>query len=162
MLKKSFIKNQKGLAIFEMIPILVILILLLNFSFGFFGAIHTGIKQSITARNYAFETYRHRADLNYFNPISTETFSYDSRKMRIHGIISSKSKNATDFIATSRTIDRFQQQQAVDEGTSSEQDHIVKVQEMPDSRRNENIEVNPIWLKTAYGICLNAACEPQQ
>lgn len=160
MLKKSILRNSRGMAVFEMIPILVILILLLNFSLGFFGAIHTGIKQSIAARNYAFETYRHRADLHYFNPVSDEVFSYDQFKVRFHAVTSAKSRSVR-FIASSRPVDRFEAQQAVDQGTSSGQDHTVKVQELSDSKRNENISVNPIWIKTGYGMCLNAACEPQ-
>lgn len=160
MLKKTLLQNNRGMAIFEMIPILVILILLLNFALGFFGAIHSGIQQSITARNYAFETFRHRADLNYFNPLSTDVFSYDQIKVRFHATTSAKSNPGTRFLAASRPIDRFQAHQAVDAGTDSQQDHAVKVQEIPESRRNEQVEVNPIWVKTGYGICLNAACEP--
>ncbi|MFP5518337.1 MAG: hypothetical protein ACLGGX_00410 [Bdellovibrionia bacterium] len=154
--------NQKGMAIFEMIPILLVLILLLNFSLGFFGAIHTGIKNSVAARNYAFETYRHRASLTYFSPLNNDSIHYDKAKVRIHGIVSEKKSDALTWYATSRPIDHFdfQPQRDVDLGTSSAKDHVEKVQDLDDSIRNESLSVNPIWIKTTYGMCLNARCKP--
>lgn len=54
--QRSSINNEKGMAVLEMIPILVVFVLFINFSLGFFGAIHSGILNSIASRNYAFET----------------------------------------------------------------------------------------------------------
>ena len=58
MLINQHLKNDHGMAVLEMIPIMIIVVLLLSFSFGFFGLIHTGILNSIGARNYAFETFK--------------------------------------------------------------------------------------------------------
>ena len=65
MLITQHLQNEKGMAALEIIPIVIIVVLLLSFSFGFFGVIHTGILNSMAARNYAFETFNHRSDLRY-------------------------------------------------------------------------------------------------
>ena len=70
------LSNQKGMAVFEIVPLLVLFVLLLNFVFGFFGIIHSGILNSIAARNYAFETFRNRTSLNYIRDESTSDLDF--------------------------------------------------------------------------------------
>lgn len=157
--RKSSLRNESGMAVLEIIPILIVIILLVNFSLGFFGAIHTGILNSIAARNYAFETFRNRSNLTYFSSTSSapETLSYTYEKigMRVHGTVSEKA-DGKNWIASSRLIDFFTlQRRAADlEGNQNEHD---KTRTLPGGR-NEEVKVNPIWVKTAYGICLNAQC----
>ncbi len=106
MLNQNFIKNQKGIAVFESIPIILVMILLLNFSIGFFGVVHTGILNSIASRNYAFETFRHRADNKYFR--SKSELPYNKKGFRFHGTVSELTKQDDNrFVATSRPIDFF-------------------------------------------------------
>ncbi|WII73907.1 hypothetical protein QJS83_08465 [Bdellovibrio sp. 22V] len=156
--RKSFIRNEKGMAIFEMIPILVIIVLFVNFSLGFFGAIHTGILNSIASRNYAFETFRNRSNLTYFRNIGADVIEYSQVGMRVHGTVSESSKGGDNWVASSRTIDfmNFQPKRAADIVGNSKNVHST-VRGIPEGR-NETIGVNPIWIKTTYGICLNAKC----
>lgn len=163
MLKRSkpSINNEKGMAAFEMIPILVVIVLFVNFSLGFFGAIHTGILNSIASRNYAFETFRHRANLIYFrNNSPRNDIHFEKIQMRVHRKISDKDASRTDeppSTATARTIDfmPFDKRAAEDDGFGKAEHD--KTREVP-AGRNTTIGVNPIWIKTAYGICLSASC----
>lgn len=158
-------KNQKGMAAIEMIPILIIIILLANFSIGFFGVIHTGILNSIAARNYAFETFRHRSNLTYFATNSAgnadKSNAFDLDQQRMHATLSEVAISQDDdkTIATSRTIDffDFSQRQADEVGTNKD-DHNKKTLSVADGVRYTDTGVNPVWIKTAYGICINSKC----
>lgn len=151
-------KNQKGMAVFEMIPIVFIFMLLINYGLGYFGAIHSGILGSISARNYAFETFRNRSNLTYFrdkkgaNPIS-----FNKQGNRIH-VVTSENKPDGDlvFIASARSIDFFAKQEPM--GASSD-NHNKKIMGItPGQRLNGAEGVNPIWIRPSYGICLNLQC----
>ncbi|HEX7674714.1 MAG TPA: hypothetical protein VF412_11120 [Bdellovibrio sp.] len=161
--KKPSLNNEKGMAIFEMIPILFVIILLFNFSLGFFGAIHTGIVNSIGARNNAFATFNHRANLVYFRNVTPASASYspaeihyEQKGCRIHAVADYGS-GSPDFLATKRYLNYFDTTSiALDEASKSQ--HNTDVNAITDSSRNEKTSVNPIWIKTSYGICLNAKC----
>ncbi|MGZ3770629.1 MAG: hypothetical protein ACXVCP_13545 [Bdellovibrio sp.] len=159
----SFINNKKGMAVFELIPIIIVIVLLINFSLGFFGAIHTGILNSIASRNYAFETFRNRSNLVYLkNTDATATKNeYSKFNIRIHATASEKmvGKEA-QFVASSRLIDFASSDKRAAEIIGNEQGNHAKIQGLANGR-NEAISVNPIWIKTAYGICLNADCKPK-
>lgn len=58
--------NNSGFAALEVVAIFAVVMILFNFGLGFFGVIHTGILKSIAARNYAFETYRFKSNLDFF------------------------------------------------------------------------------------------------
>lgn len=154
------------MATLEMIPILIIVVLLINFTFGFFGVVHTGILNSISSRNYAFETFRNRANLTWFNPWSDsgDTIEYSNVGVRIHSTLSDKTpSDSKDFIATSRMVDFFtfgNSPGADIENQTNASVHVNKIQELNESRRNDSIGANPVWIKTSYGICLNAECKP--
>lgn len=163
MLKKSkasaLIKNEKGMAVFEMIPIIVVIVLFVNFSIGFFGAIHTGILNSIAARNYAFETFRNRSNLVYFrNVAGARQVNYADVQFRTHAVASEKKSGTDNWYATTRVIDfmNFQKRAADQVGTSAGE-HNKSVRELKDSR-NETVGVNPIWIRSVYGMCLTALC----
>jgi hypothetical protein len=156
------IKNQRGNAMIEIVPILAIFILLVNFALGFFGLIHSGILNSIAARNYAFETFRNRSDLHYLRDIvgTDVDFTYSRAELRYHAIRGESSKSTTDFEATRRPI-RFSEIRGVasELGTN---EHGVKVKGIVEGQRasEKGIDegVSPAWIRTAYGICLNANC----
>ncbi|HPI40617.1 MAG TPA: hypothetical protein PLJ21_07415 [Pseudobdellovibrionaceae bacterium] len=158
MLNQNFLKNQKGIAVFESIPIILVMILLLNFSIGFFGVVHTGILNSIASRNFTFETFRHRADNKYFR--DKPHLPYSKTGYRFHGTISEFAKNdSEEFQATARPIDFFNLK-----GTSRVEEvgdratHNSETLKVAEGVRNEDVSVNPVWIKTKYGICLDKNC----
>lgn len=146
------------MAIMELIPIMIIIVILFNFSLGFFGAIHTGILNSMSARNYAFETFRHRSNLMYLRTgiPGTDNVNYASQGMRLHATVSDKAKGDKDhFIATGRPIDFLAQL----ESKGSKDIHNTQVYSVKDGKRfTDNSGVNPLWIRPQYGICLNAKC----
>ena len=162
MLALRQLKNEKGMAVVEMIPIIIIILMLLSFSLGFFGVIHTGILNSIGARNYAFETFNHRNDLRYFrsNGVANETTTYHDLGIRAHGIASDKRQKGSDIAqATSRPITvGWNVTETEDLSQDSEEYHNQEIYNVKDGYRYTNDGVNPVWLQTAYGICLNTQC----
>ncbi|MEK2643775.1 hypothetical protein [Bdellovibrio sp. BCCA] len=157
--RQSSLKNEKGMAVFEMIPIIVVIVLFLNFSIGFFGAIHTGILNSIASRNYAFETFRNRADLTYFRGNDGEPLHFAKEKMRVHGTLTEKtlsSRGDTNWKASSRLIDFMEFDNRAADVVGTQADHN-KTRSIPEGR-NTTVGVNPIWIRTTYGICLNSTC----
>jgi len=165
--------NQSGMAVMEMIPILVIVALLLNFSLGFFGVIQTGILNTIAARNYAFETFRHRANLNYFireGLSSAQISNYSKYGFRFHGI-ASEARSGDTWIASSRSIAFVQPFGGVDnEGKvlalkrnmrNSDSDlHNNKIFTICYNGNRTLIGAAPVWVRNIYGICVRASCQP--
>src|SRR5437762_2755082 len=103
---QRMLKNSRGNAIIEIVPILAIFILIINFSLGFFGLIHSGILNSIGARNYAFESFRNRAELRYLRDTddSDRSFTYTKSQQRFHVIKNEKAPDEKSFYATRRPI----------------------------------------------------------
>ncbi|WP_413583122.1 hypothetical protein [Bdellovibrio sp. HCB288] len=162
--KKSFISNEKGSAMIEVIPVIFVIVTFITFSLGFFGAIHSGILNSIAARNYAFETFRHRSNLSYFRnngDVDNAQLSYDKMSLRLHGINSEDApKNGTpEWFASTRPINiNLLSSQKEVEMSGTKNEHNQQVPFIKEEERNEKVGVNPIWIKSQYGICLNAAC----
>lgn len=154
------LKNQNGLAVFEIVPILVIFILLLNFALGFFGAIHSGILNSIAARNYAFETFRNRANLNYLRDSGTAVFYFSGLGYRFHGTISDAA--STDkWVATKRGL-KFTDSGADILNTADSATHSSKVPKISSGQKASDVigenDFENVWVRTLYGICLNNKC----
>ena len=168
--KKSLVMNEKGMAVLELIPTLFIYMLLINFGLGFFGAIHSGILHSIASRNYAFETMRHRANLIYHRSYAPDN-NFSTRGYRYGGIIyDNASRGDEDFIAPARPIaftsgfggnDANGTDLSI-RGPANEPNaqtlHNATVKGLNEATRNENISVSQIWIKSIYGICINAQC----
>ena len=157
--KQSKIRNERGLAVFEIVPVLAMFILLINFSIGFFGAIHSGILNSIASRNYAFETFRNRANLNYIRDIpGAEADVYSDFGYRYHGTIS-EGRKGIEFYATKRAI-KFSDY--LSPGQDDNAVHNRKVAGVADGARASDViekdEFSSIWVRTLYGICLNHTC----
>lgn len=160
---KRLVKNQRGNAIIEIIPVLMIFMLIVNFSLGFFGLIHSGILNSIGARNYAFETFRNRSNLNYLRdtPSSDSKFTYTKSQQRFHVIKNETTPIAPDkFYATRRPI-QFSEIRAVAnaKGSSSEHEKDKLIREGKKASESGLEEgVNPAWVRSSYGICLVTTC----
>jgi hypothetical protein len=157
------LKSSRGNAILEIIPILAVFILIVNFSLGFFGLIHSGIMNSIGARNYAFETFRNRADLTYLRDAegSEVSFTYTKSEQRFHVIRSETIPGTGDnFYATRRPI-KFSDIRGVADAKGNPSEHERDKQIVEGRRASEtgvDEGVNPVWVRSAYGMCLVAAC----
>jgi hypothetical protein len=162
----SPLQNEKGLATVETIPLLVVFVILLAYSFGSFGIIHTGILNSIAARTYAFETFRGRANVTYFRdsirPSSAGTFAvehYQRYGNRVHGI---KQENPTsdnnNFRATERPLRMGLGNIPGDVSRTTASTHNQKIYTDVGEQLQTQVGVSPVWVMTQYGICLNATC----
>jgi hypothetical protein len=150
------LRNEKGLAILETVPLIVIFIVMISFGMGFFGIIHTAALHSIAARTYAMETFRNRANLYYYREDGSgldRPFNFFTKKWRYHAV-QHESDPRDFFVATTRQISMGSN--SVPAGDSAKETHNQGVyQILP---RNEKISVNPAWIMVGYGICLDAQC----
>ena len=175
--KRQFKKSEKGMAIIESIPVLFMLILVFNFSLGFFGAVHTGILNSIASYNYTLETFRFKSNLMYFRP-GGGTTNYALSKNRVHGttqdgseVLPNEKKDNGKWPATIRYItfnfskdDPKRSLASIGESdrefkqrTSSTNIWFANSKYKP-TEGGTPIQTPRIWVKTVYGICLTADC----
>lgn len=153
-------KSEKGMAMLEIIPIMAIFALIINYGIGFFGVIHSGILNSIAARNYSFETFRNRSNLDYFRDLQgSKPVRYKRVQSRYHGIVNPNGANA--WQASARGI-KFTDRSPADEvgGQNHLQQTITTIR--PDNLVADSVPsegVDPVWLKIRYGICLTAQCQ---
>lgn len=189
-LKRKRKKSEDGMAVFEAIPVLFMLALFFNFSLGFFGAVHSGVLNSIASYNYTLETFRFKSNLMYFRP-GGGNLHYLASQTRVHGTIQDGSEDSGDFRAdagkwpaTTRGITfnyKYRtpgrdlasvQDRANDKNILSavtESNHNYKSNNDPNSiqtvsstylpKEGDTIQTPRIWIKTVYGICLNADCK---
>ncbi len=155
-ISKQILKNEKGMAVIEMIPMLLIIVLFFSFTLGFFGAIQSGILNSIGARNYTLDTFQNKSNLVYFRS-DTETF-YQTIGARAHGVRSER-KTGDLWHATDRAINPFETIGQIEE-QGSQIIHNQDVFRVQDGVRYTDEGVSHIWLKQIYGICLWSTCEP--
>lgn len=187
LLRRKSKKSEKGMAIIEAIPALFIIVLLFNFSLGFFGAVHSGILNSIASYNYSLETFRFKSNLMYFRP-GGGTTNYAASLSRVHGTIQDGSEDSGDYNAdqkswpaTMRGItfnyksgtagrdlasvqDSKAGKTAVTEGDHSYAANATGTKiwaaiSKYEPKGGESIQTPRIWIKTVYGICLSADCE---
>ncbi len=152
--------NQKGLATIEAVILTFVFIVLTSFGLGFFGVIHTGIVNSISARQYAFSTFNNRANLTYHrNEESTDPKlnpKYTPFGFRLHTITDESSRAL--FITPARNISitpSINQKMKKDKTTSHETSELTYKH---DSKIKADNGIKLVWVRTAYGICLNANC----
>lgn len=156
--------DEKGMATLEMVPILVVIAILLNFALGFFGVIHTGILNSIAARNYTFETFRHRTTLVFFHDFIEDRQKGGNKRYnsRVHGIASDVRGNDTNkAVATTRTIGFGMNPE--DESNRAVRDPASETGGIFSIEAHKRIEDDslisaPVWVRPMYGICLNNKC----
>jgi hypothetical protein len=151
--------RQKGLATVEAIPLLVIFVMLTGYAMGIFGAIHTGILQSIAARTYAFETFRNRTNLQIFRentaPDQSNLYAYHAKGLRLHAINAEDAPSGTlGFFVSRRPLSVGYKPEPVPEANQS--DHLDKIFEI--QPRNQSVGVDRLWVMITYGICLDAGC----
>ena len=181
--KRQFKDTEKGMALVEAIPVLFMLVLVFNFSLGFFGAIHSGVLNSIGSYNYALETFRFRSNLMYFRPGGGES-NYKLSKNRVHGVTKDGSEqddveDKRNWPATVRPIsfnfkkgDPKRGLAALMNGPETVCDdrgcrtydksgpsNIWNASSEYIPETNTTIQTPRIWIKTVYGICISADCE---
>jgi hypothetical protein len=152
---QNSIRNQKGMAVIEALPLLVVFVMLVSFGLGFYGVIHTSTLHSIAARTYAFETFRNRANLYYYREEGSgldRPLHLGKKGYRYHAI-QNEYDDRQNFVASTRPISIGR---AIASTKATEEVHNLKVYSL--DRRNEKVDVNPVWIMIAYGICLNAQC----
>jgi hypothetical protein len=159
----SIQKNEKGMAMIEALPLIIVFVMMLSFGLGFFGVIQTAILHSISARAYAFETFRGRANLNYFREdgsaldASKGPLYLGTKGFRYHAIQHEVDGRAL-FVATTRNI-AMGTVEPKDSGLS--QTHNIDIYQILERGRNTKTNVNPAWIMVGYGICLNSSCGNQ-
>lgn len=185
--KRKNKKSEKGMAIIESLPVLFMLVLVFNFTLGFFGAIHSGILNSIASYNYSLETFRFRSNLVYFRP-GGDTTNYAKSQNRVHGTVQDGSEDSGDnkiedkkWPATMRGITFNYKSDSADRNLASiqngknskigmlESSHdfktspldgdiwSIKAKSVPTA--GQAAQTARVWIKTVYGICLNAECK---
>ena len=164
----KFIKDQKGIAMLEALPIIWVMFVLLGATLGSWGIAHTAILNSIAARNYVFFLFNNRSDLSYlrdfgrydYNSLSnykTEKIFYAQKGERFSYITSEKDPGGgLDPMATQRRGDFRNPAYHDRSGFLSDSDHSRIHDLIPE--RNTQKKVGPAWIMIGYGICLNAKC----
>ncbi len=169
------LKSNKGMAALEVVAIFAVIMILFNFSLGFFGVVHTGILKSIAARNYAFETYRFRSNLDFFWRENTPTISkFRLFGNRFHGV-TSEYLGSDDWVATARPIsfvssfggtnedgDDMSRTPSTDANRPLHNSKIFTIKDdgKPLLDEKDQYQAFPVWIKPVYGICINANCAP--
>lgn len=149
------LKNEKGLAMLEAVPLLVVFVVLVSFGLGFFGMVHTAVLHSIGARTYAFETYRQRTNLSYFRENGsglTRPINFTKKGWRYQAV-NHESDQQEKFVATQRPLAFGRTTASTDSNIETHNQQIFQI--LP---RNERVAVSPAWVMVGYGICLNAGC----
>lgn len=167
--RKSLIRSEKGMATLESIPLMLIFVMMISYTMGSFGLVHTGILNSIAARNYAFETFRNRTNLVYHRD-SPEMYTSPSELQhfknvgcRVHTVISEWTQAGggaghIEFWATERQI-RVGMGGMESISRDEAQIHLERIPaEIASGVRNQKIKVSPAWVITQYGMCLNPRC----
>jgi hypothetical protein len=162
-MKKMKARNQRGMAMIEALPLLVIFVMLLSFAMGFFGIIHTAVLSSIAARTYAFETFRNRSNLKYYREDGSALDAgigplYLGEKGFRYHAIQHESDNRPNFVATSRPL-TIGANNPNTPGTGDT--HNSQVYTIQDKTRNQKVDVSPAWIMVGYGICLDPTCGGQ-
>lgn len=69
------LKNSSGIAVIEILPLLVIFVAFIGITLGLWGAIHAGTLQSIAAKHYAMEVINNRVHIIHHRdyPFSTSS-----------------------------------------------------------------------------------------
>lgn len=142
--------NQKGMATVETVLLLFLFVLFMSFTTGFFSVIHVGILNSISARAYAFEVMRNRSNVTYHrNPVLVgKADSMVPVGFRVHGVVR---QNSGDEWKAQEVYISIPKDTADASNPSRRPSTESKGLPMPDS-------INPVFIKTAYGICLDTKC----
>lgn len=151
--------NNKGLAVLEMIPVIIVVGVMLRYTYGFFGVIQAATLQSIASRNYAFETFRHRSSLVYFREARYENKGKYTKGVRVHGVRDEESPNTNtpEWWVARRNIS-FPVSNPPQAGGDNFRARMNGQSSIRYGRANETVDAAPVWLAISYGICIDHRC----
>ena len=152
------IMNNKGMATFEAIPMIVIFVMLVGYALGLWGVVHKATLSSIAARQYAFETLRNRSNYMYFRDrVDSEILHHQKIGYRYHAVTEPERGGNFNAPNTPITVGKKPQNTNLHKlNTDSEQLHSEGIFEL--KRRNQKVEFSHAWIMTGYGICMNPSC----
>ena len=165
-LRKSYFNNVRGMAIIEILPIILVMFVLMGAALGSWGLVHTAILNSIASRHNSFFYFNNRSDLSYlrdfgssYRGLSFIDSFYRDQKNRFAYITSENALQDAGTKATLRFVD-FKNPGATckDQGSKCLQGskHNEIYNEVLPQRTDKL--VSPAWIMVGYGICLNADC----
>lgn len=159
---KRTLKNEKGMATIETIPLLFLFVFLICYTFGTFGIIHTAIMHSISARAYAFETFRNRTNLTYFRYNTTDAYKqYKDVGARFHAITSeTRPDSSNQFEPSERPLRMgLASDKVLGRDVANHNEKIANdSNNLGQQKRNTKLEASPVWIMVQYGICLDVRC----
>lgn len=142
------LKNSRGVAVVEMLFLLVVFVVLFGLTFGLWTSIHRGTLQSIAARHYAFEVINHRTNFIYHRdnePPDTgdkDKNYYQKNGNRFFAVVDEQPVTRLKLQPKERELSLFNK----------------SVSSFSRESRPATNKASPIWLKAGYGICLNFEC----
>lgn len=146
--KNSYIlfKMSRGIAMIEMLPLLVVFITLFGLCFGFWASIHSATLSSIAARHYAFEVLNNRTHFDYhrsdkgYSPQVKEY--YTKMAYRVFAVVKHQASAGSTLKVQEKNIQLFD----------------GHAQTKPAQFIQKPNRASPIWIKSAYGICIDYHC----
>lgn len=158
--KNNILENEKGQAMLEAVPLMAIFVILMAYGLGLFGVIHSGILFSISARSYAFETFRNRTNTEVFrysgNASSSNRVTYKDVGFRYHLVSDGMIDANDDITASQRPIIMGLNREPTGEDGLTHNQNIYG--DIVAGDRNRTVAVHPAWLMIGYGLCINAQC----
>ncbi len=144
----------------ETLPILVIFVVLLSFSLGFFGVVHTAIMNSMASRTYAFETFQNRSDVTFFRDRrgAQGLLQHLSAGNRFHTVDSELNLDKSLGPETHATTRPIAIGRRAPTSAASELDHNQNIYTLAGRNRRGGVEASPAWIMVGYGLCINAGC----
>ncbi len=155
---KKLLANNHGMATFEALPMIVIFVMLVGYSLGLWGIVHSATLHSIGARQYAFETLRNRTNYVYHRDRGTDILHNKDIGYRYHAV-TSQTAGGDNFKAPNVPITIGKKPVNTNLrnlNVASTELHTNGIFEL--DRRNQKVEFSHAWIMTGYGICLNPAC----
>lgn len=157
---KKHKKGERGFATMESVILLVVFSVLISYTLGFFGIVHSGIKGSIAARALAFEAFRNRANVTYrrdYMTNSTATETFRSKGYRYSHVLHQDSPSA----GSESTVNMWPTTHKIAFAHDVDLQHSGNITgniTQSSLARPESESANPVFIKSLYGICLNANC----
>lgn len=152
--KKPYREKEAGMSLIESLPLIMVLASLIGFLLGLWGVSHKHVLHSIAARNYAFETFSHRANLTYFNDSRSVLHSYEESQMRYHAV----GDNSGDTLKALTTPMRFPAEASADSGPPILHRQQIWNESILPTAGEGTIGTKRPWVMVGYGMCLNADC----